>query len=78
MRFFRHRPFALFLGILASALPALAQTGFFQGSASTGPPSAQPLSLSLDEALKKGLRYNLGAIDAAEASDRAKMCSRSI
>jgi outer membrane protein TolC len=72
MRFFRHRPFALFLGILASALPALAQTGPFQGSASAGPPSAQPLSLSLDEALKKGLRYNLGAIDAAEASDRAK------
>ncbi|HWZ57107.1 MAG TPA: TolC family protein [Verrucomicrobiae bacterium] len=72
MRFFRHRPFVLFLGILASALPALAQTGPFQGSASAGPPSAQPLSLSLDEALKKGLRYNLGAIDAAEASDRAK------
>ena len=72
MRFFRHRPFVLFLGILASALPALAQTGAFQGSASAGPPSAQPLSLSLDEALKKGLRYNLGAIDAAEASDRAK------
>jgi outer membrane protein TolC len=71
MRFFRHRPFVLFLGVLASAFPALAQTGPFQGSASAGPPSAQPLSLSLDEALKMGLRYNLGAIDAAEASDRA-------
>ena len=72
MRFFRHRPFVLFLGILASALPAVAQTGPFQGSASAGPPSAQPLSLSLDEALKKGLRYNLGAIDAAQGSERAR------
>jgi outer membrane protein TolC len=72
MRVLRHRPFVLFLAILASAFPALAQTGPFQGSASAGPPSAQPLALSLDEALKMGLRYNLGGIDAAEASERAK------
>jgi len=43
----------------------------FQGSASAGPPSDQPRALSLDEALKMGLRYNLGGITAAESSERA-------
>lgn len=72
MRFFRHGLFVLFLGALASALPAWAQSDPFQGSSSAGPPSAQPLALSLDEALKMGLRYNLGAIDATESFERAQ------
>ncbi len=72
MRFFRHGLVVLFLGVLAGGIPARAQNNPFQGSASAGPPSAQPLALSLDEALKMGLRYNLGAIDASEASERAR------
>jgi outer membrane protein TolC len=72
MRIFRLRHLFLSLGILAAAFPAGAQTGPFQGSASAGPPSAQPLSLSLDAALKMGLRYNLGAITADQSFQRAK------
>jgi len=59
------------IGMLAPAMTGLAQVGPFQGSASSGPPSDQPLSLSLDQALKMGLRYNLGGITAEESSQRA-------
>jgi outer membrane protein TolC len=64
--------FLLLIGLLAPAFPALAQTGAFQGSASAGPPTGQPLSVSLDEALKMGLRYNLGGITAEQSSQHAK------
>ncbi len=60
------------LGMLAPAVAGFAQTSAYQGSASAGAPSDQPLSLSLDGALKMGLRYNLGAITADESSQRAK------
>jgi outer membrane protein TolC len=59
------------LGMFVSAICAMAQTGPYQGSASAGPPSDLPVSLSLDQALKMGLRYNLGGITAAQASERA-------
>jgi outer membrane protein TolC len=72
MRIFRFRFFFLMIGILAPAVTGLAQTGAFQGSASAGPPSDQPLALSLDEALKMGLHYNLGAITSEQSSQRAK------
>jgi outer membrane protein TolC len=72
MRISRFRFFLLIFGILASAVPGLAQTGAFQGSASSGPPSDQPLSLSLDEALKRGLRYNLGGITSEDSARRAQ------
>jgi outer membrane protein TolC len=65
------RFFLLLLGILAAAVSGLAQADPFQGSANAGSPSAQPLSLSLDEALKMGLRYNLGGINAEQSSQRA-------
>jgi outer membrane protein TolC len=39
----------------------------FQGSVPSGPASSGPLSLSLDEALKRGLRYNLGAINSQQS-----------
>jgi hypothetical protein len=71
MRFFRQHHLLLFVAMVAAALPARAQTDPYQGSASAGPPSAQLLSLSLDEALKMGLRYNLGAIEAEQSSERA-------
>ena len=66
------RFFLMFVGVLTSTVTGLAQTGPYQGSASAGPPSEQPLSLSLDEALKMGLRYNLGGITAEQSSQRAK------
>jgi outer membrane protein TolC len=61
----------LLIGVLALSVAGHAQVGPYQGSASAGPPSEQPLSLSLDEALKLGLRYNLGGITAEQASQRA-------
>jgi len=71
MRISRIRFFFLMVGILAPAATCLAQTGAFQGSASSGPASDQPLALSLDEALKMGLRYNLGGITSEQSSQRA-------
>src|SRR5271169_4318616 len=76
MRNFRLRFFFfLTIGLVAPIVCAVAQTGPFQGSANSGPPSAQPLSLSLDEALKMGLRYNLGGISAEDSSQRANGAS---
>jgi outer membrane protein TolC len=71
MRISRLRVLLLVIGLFAPALAGLAQTGPYLGSASAGPPSEQPLSLTLDEALKMGLRYNLGGITAEQASQRA-------
>jgi outer membrane protein TolC len=72
MRTFQLRCFLLMLGLLVPAVSGFAQLNPYQGSASAGPPSEQPLSLSLDEALKMGLRYNLGGITAEDSSERAK------
>jgi outer membrane protein TolC len=77
MRMPPFRFFALLIAALAVVAGGVwqaagAQTGPYQGSASAGPPSDQPLSLSLDEALKMGLRYNLGGITAAQSAERAK------
>jgi outer membrane protein TolC len=60
------------LCMLLPSLSAPAQSdAAFQGSVSSGPPSAQPLALSLDEALKRGLQYNLGEINSLQASRQA-------
>ena len=72
MRICRLPFFLLMIALFGPAIAGRAQTGPFQGSANSGPPSDQPLSLSLDDALKMGLRYNLGGIDAEQASERAK------
>jgi outer membrane protein TolC len=71
MRISQFRFFLLILGMLAPAVVGVAQTGAYQGSATAGPPTDQPLSLSLDEALKMGLRYNLGAITGEQDAQRA-------
>jgi|HubBroStandDraft_6_1064221.scaffolds.fasta_scaffold96893_2 outer membrane protein TolC len=42
--------------------PAPLNSSSYQGSVPTGEVSAQPLDLTLDEAIQRGLRYNLGAI----------------
>ncbi len=44
----------------------------FQGSVPSGAPSSGPLSLSLDEAVKRGLRYNLGAINSQQSLREAQ------
>ena len=44
----------------------------FQGSVPSGPVSDQPLPLSLDEALQRGLRYNLGAILSQQGLRRSQ------
>jgi outer membrane protein TolC len=58
---------AIFLSV-----PVLAQSGSFQGSVSSGAPSDQPLSLSLDDALQRGLRYNLGGITSEQSLRQAQ------
>jgi outer membrane protein TolC len=39
----------------------------FQGSVPSGTSTGQPLPLSLDDALQRGLRYNLGAINSQQS-----------
>lgn len=64
----------LLFGSLSLALAGFAQAPAFQGSVSPAAPSAvsdQPLKLSLDDALERGLRYNLGAVDSLQDSRMA-------
>ncbi len=42
--------------------PAPLNSSSYQGSVTTGEVSAQPLDLTLEEAIQRGLKYNLGAI----------------
>jgi len=46
--------------------------GAFQGSIPTGAPTKDPLPLSLDEAIRRGLTYNLGAIGAEQTEREAR------
>ena len=67
------RGFCLFLiGLLLPAMAARAQNSAFQGSTSSGPATAESLSLSLSEALERGLRYNLGGISSVDAARQAE------
>ncbi len=61
----------LLIGILVPAVAGKAQSGAYQGSANAGPPSGQPLALTLDQALKMGLQYNLGGITSEQGAQRA-------
>jgi outer membrane protein TolC len=73
--------FLVILGTFPTTAPAFAQAApsvvtlptisvqaqsAFQGSVPSGAPSSQPLALSLDEALQRGLRYNLGTINSQQ------------
>jgi hypothetical protein len=56
---------ALWLGLaaLAAGLPLAAQSASsFQGSVTVGEVSAQPVALTLDDAIQRGFRNNLGVI----------------
>ncbi len=46
--------------------------GVFQGSVPTGTASAQSLPLTLDQAVKKGIQYNLGVITAGDEGRLAR------
>jgi outer membrane protein TolC len=75
MRTLRFRFLFLCFGVLSLAAAGFAQAGPFQGSvsppaASAAPPD-QPLKLSLDDALQRGLRYNLGAVFSQQNSRQA-------
>ena len=72
MRTLSRRFCLLLIGLLAPPISVRAQTTAFQGSTSSGPPSAEALSLSLNEALERGLRYNLGGITTADSARRAQ------
>jgi outer membrane protein TolC len=61
-----------FLATLLTVTPAslFAQSASsFQGSVAAGEVAAQPLSLSLDEAMQRGLKNNLGAILSRSQAD---------
>ena len=66
----------LALAILASALlpgKATAQSASsFQGSVAVGEVSAQPIDLSLDEAIQRGIKNNLGAILSGTQTDASR------
>ena len=69
MRYPWFRCLPLLLGALSLTGPVAAQTdAAFQGSVGSGAPSGQPLALSLDDALQRGLRYNLGSIETQQSS----------
>src|SRR5580658_5347035 len=68
-----------FRRIIASACVALlagsalfGQQAQFQGSVPTGLPSATPLSLTLRDAIDRGLRTNLGLLLSGQASEIAR------
>src|SRR5262249_35652671 len=46
--------------------------GAFQGSTPVGVATKEPISLSLDGAIKRGIAYNLGMIGAQETDRRAR------
>ena len=52
--------------------PSIEVQGSFEGSTPTGSASSRPLSLTLEDAIKRGLTYNLGAIGAGEAGRLAR------
>jgi outer membrane protein TolC len=75
MRFQLPHFLLLVSGAIFVAAPAFAQANPFQGSVISPEPSSQPIPLSLDDALQRGLRYNLGLVTALEDARRAQGAS---
>ena len=65
-------PFLIVCTVFVIPLTFAQTNAPFQGSVSSGAPSDQPLRLSLDDALQKGLRYNLGAINSQQSLRQAQ------
>jgi outer membrane protein TolC len=62
----------LFVICFLMAAPGFTQSAAFQGSVGAGAPTGQPLPLSLDVALERGLRYNLGAVTSQQSVRQAQ------
>jgi outer membrane protein TolC len=74
MRILWFRFLFLLFGALSLVLAGFAQAGPFQGSVTPASPTAssdQPVKLSLDDAIERGLRYNLGAVNSLQDSRQA-------
>jgi outer membrane protein TolC len=52
--------------------PSLSSSSSFQGSVATGEPSAQPVELTLDDAIERGLKSNLGVILSSTQASNAR------
>ncbi len=62
---------ALSAGLAPSGVAAQSASNF-KGSVSSGQVSAQPLDLTLDDAMQRGLRTNLGIILSGTQTDSAR------
>ncbi len=60
------------LGLLFVAQLLGQQTNPFQGSTPSGPASSTPLALTLDDAIQRGLKLNLGLLESDVASRTAR------
>ena len=67
---------ALFLDVAAAQAPPNPPSGptaaSFSGSVASGQATAEPIGLSLDEAIQRGLKNNLGAILSATQTEQAR------
>ena len=50
----------------------LGQNNTFQGSVPSGTASSTPLALTLDDAIQRGLQFNLGLLESQTASQTAR------
>lgn len=67
----RRLPNAIAVTLLAAST-ALCQTSPFQGSVAAGTASSTPVELTLDDAIAKGLKNNLGLLTSDTASESAR------
>jgi len=52
--------------------PSVQIQGAYQGGVPTGEVTAEPLALTMEDAIKRGIKYNLGAISANESVRQAR------
>jgi len=52
--------------------PSIEVQGAYQGSTPTGPVSAQPVALTVEDAIQRGIRYNLGSIGTGDYARQAR------
>ncbi len=52
--------------------PAVSIQGAYQGSAPNGAVSSQPVALTLEDAIRRGIQFNLGTIGAGNAVQQAR------
>uniref|UniRef100_Q024G3 Outer membrane efflux protein n=1 Tax=Solibacter usitatus (strain Ellin6076) TaxID=234267 RepID=Q024G3_SOLUE len=52
--------------------PSVQVQGAYQGSVPAGTSTSTPLALSLEDAVKRGIQYNLGSVTASDATRQAR------